>query len=159
MKIYSKIFILLFLILPHCSKQVASQNDKYIKVYIPQSKDSEVLYDTDTKKSQVLIKDSTSVFFVMSTSRNYEWVILSKMPADPEETHGTNEKILLMYIPQKRIICHPTFGNNASAVSLDTIKHVECVTWYSEDSEDTTTLKMLEKICIRSPKNCNCTSE
>lgn len=159
MKIYKKIFIILFLILPHCSKQVASQNDKYIKVYVPQGKDSEVLYDTDTKKSQVLIKDSTSVFFVMSTSRNNDWVILSKMPADPEEAHGTNEEILLMYIPQKRIICHPTFGNSASAVSFDTINNIESVTWYANEKDNTTTIDLLKKKCLNSPKNCSCTSK
>jgi hypothetical protein len=130
------------------------------KVYIINGKESTVLYDTDSKKSQMLIQDSGSVFFVMGTSKNNEWVELSKMPADPDEASGANEEKLLVYVPQKRVICHPDYGNKASLIGLDTINQVECVTWYLDDDRmDTTTITMLKKTCLENKSSCNCDSQ
>jgi hypothetical protein len=147
-----------FLLL-QCSNKT-SECDNIEKVYTADGKNNVVLFDTDTKKSQVLIQDSESVFFVMETSKNKEWVELSKMPANPDEANGTNEKKLLMYIPQKRIICHPKYGSSAYLVGIDITNNIESILWYmDDDTVDTIPIVKLEKTCLKGNNGCNCESE
>jgi hypothetical protein len=139
--------------LVNCSKRTTEHIEK---VYIAEGKNTAVLYDTDTKKAQVLILDSGSVFFVLSASQNNEWVELSKMPADPDEAHGVNEEKLLMNVPQKRIICNPNYGKDAYLIGIDLTNNIESVLWDVDDRIDSIPIAKLEKTYLGHNKDCNC---
>ncbi len=151
--------VILSIPLMNCSSKTA-EYERIEKVYTAEGKNTVVLYDTDSKKAQVLIQDSESVFFVMETSKNNEWVELSKMPADPDEAYGVNEEKLLMYIPQKRIICHPKYGSKAYLIGIDVTNNIESILWYmDDDTVDTISIDVLKKVCFKKSENCLCNSE
>ena len=142
LKFAARLFLGLFLLacLP-CQAQAQSQ--RITKVYVPKGQDHTVLFDAETAPSQVLVRNKKSVFSVMATSSDNEWVVLSKMPANPDEASGTNEESLLMYVPQKRIVRHPKHGRKATVISIDKDGTTETVTWDLDGATITTPIELL----------------
>lgn len=55
-------------------------------------------------KAWKLISDSDSIFTVVSQTEDKNWILVSSMPANPDDASGMNESFSLYYIPQKRAI-------------------------------------------------------
>jgi hypothetical protein len=128
------------------------------KVYVAEGKPGEILFDTESKKGQVLVNDIASVFTVMQTSLSQEWAVVSKMPADPEEARGASEENLLYYVPQKRIVYHPQYGNRAYLIAIETNGSSEEVQWMYNDQTVTIALNDLQKTCLESSTACSDTA-
>jgi hypothetical protein len=156
-----KIFIIGFLIsqvlLFNSCK--SSNSNRITKVYTPEGKQGTILFDTESKTGQVLIKDSSSVFFVMQTSLSQEWAVVSKMPSDPDEANGSNEEKLLFYVPQKRIVYNPHYGSKAYLISIETQGTNEQVQWLINDLTDSVSINDLQKLCLGDPNACSEKSE
>jgi len=120
------------------------QGHRITTIYVLKGHAGTVLFDTEAAPGQVLIQDKESVFFVLSMSPDKEWVELSKMPADPEEAHGTNEEKLLMFVPQKRQVSHPTYGRRATLIGIEGRK----VIWDMDNKIITTPLSELKALCL-----------
>ena len=136
------LFLGLFL-LACLSGQANAQSQRITKVYVPKGQDHTVRFETDAGPAQVLIQNKKSVFSIMATSADNEWVMLSKMPANPDEASGTNEETILMYVPQKRIVRHPKHGRKATVISIDKEGNTESVTWDLDGATLTTPIDSL----------------
>jgi hypothetical protein len=122
---------------------------------VPDGTQGIILYDTESKKSQILFEDKTSVFSVMKISLSQEWVIVSKMPANPDEAHGSNEQKLLVFVPQKKVVYHPQYGNIASLIDIELKDDVEQVQWLINDETVSIALMDLQKLCINGQQACS----
>lgn len=86
-----------------CQNLSCTHGPQLVSIYILDTENNTIYYNTANKKKQVLITDKFSVFNVLEISESKLWVIVSKMSANPNEAHGTNEEKLLIYIPKKKI--------------------------------------------------------
>ncbi|NLE02384.1 MAG: hypothetical protein GX640_21170, partial [Fibrobacter sp.] len=129
-----------------------------MKVYVPDNRPEVVLFDTESKKGQILIEDKNSVFFVMQTSLTQEWAVVSRMPADPEDARGASEEKLLFYIPQKRLVYNPQYGKNAYLIAIEADGENEQVQWIIDDDKTVSvSLKELKEVCIKDTQACTAT--
>lgn len=148
--------ITIFFLLTSLFSSAQCINDLTITdVYVPDDKPGVILFEIDEEKSRLLIEDTTSVFFVMQTSATNEWAVVSKMPADPAEAHGTNEEKLLFYVPQRRVVYHPEYGDKAYLVAMETEDGVEKIQWFMDGQTVSMSLDSLEKVCLGKTKGCS----
>ena len=86
------------------NKSIVSKNCLTIdSIYIPGNFDT-IFYNTKCKNKNILLADPDYCYRILSKTPNNEWVLLSIMPSDPEQAHGTNEIEELYYVPLKKIL-------------------------------------------------------
>jgi hypothetical protein len=84
-----------------------------------------VLFKLQNGNTDTLISNKEKVFFVMSNSDDNKWVLISEMPADPDEAHGSNSIYKLYFVPKKKEIKIKDLGltNEFNFISIETIKN------------------------------------
>lgn len=151
-----RMFILaLSLLLFSCKK-----SEKVIDVFVPKVDQSRVLFHTADQKDQVLLANTQEVYTVMDISGTKDWVIISALSSNSAEAHGTNEKVKLYHVMDKRRI-DPMFkayapffnqyfkGKIPRVIAFDSINGDPCAIWASEDQEFCISLDLIAQDLVQ----------
>ncbi|MBU1077913.1 MAG: hypothetical protein KKH98_11515 [Spirochaetes bacterium] len=81
---------------------VKGGNEEVEKVYVNDTENT-LLLDTFSEKGIILEQDETSVFQILETSKNKEWAIIIRMPAEADESRAETEYYLYNTVLRKKV--------------------------------------------------------
>lgn len=72
----------------------------------------DTVYFKSNNMLEVLTCSNDSVYWISQMIKNRQWVMLSRMPANPDEAYGQNERYDIYFVPAKKSITLEELGYN-----------------------------------------------
>ncbi|MBN2035702.1 MAG: hypothetical protein JW768_03070 [Chitinispirillaceae bacterium] len=108
-------------------------------VFVNYPRQDTVYFKID-EKLDVLTSSKDSVWWISQITKNHQWVMLNRMPANPEDAYGQNERYDIYFIPTKKSVTREELGfkpiysflslfekNNLVFVTLDSGENIDTV--------------------------------
>jgi hypothetical protein len=117
----------------------------------PNGKWNTIFFDTKKCRRNELVKDTNSVLTLLDKTPDWQWVLISVMPANADEARGTNEHPEIYYVPLKAKIDCKSIMNKAGCTWIAFIQkdQMPAVIVSCGVNVDTLLLKSFEKNIVK----------